>query len=101
MIAAASFPFRGFTFAMLTLALIALSSVGCTTQRSFASPDDAVQGLVTAMRADDTKKLEEIFGPSSDDLLFSGDPVDDQATRDRFLEAFDEKHQLVSNDDNS
>jgi hypothetical protein len=69
--------------ASATLVTITCANLGCTTpaQRTFASPDDAVQSLVAALRSHDTKKLEEIFGPDSDDILFSGDPVDDQLIR--------------------
>jgi hypothetical protein len=96
---------------LLAFTLIVMVSHGCTTnkppaekegaQLSFTSPDDALQALVTAIRAQDTDKLKQIFGPGSDDLLFSGDPVDDQLTFDRFISAYDQKHQLVTNDDGS
>jgi hypothetical protein len=102
---------RRLAFIVLALASIELANRGCTTteparqtaaaQRTFASPDEALQSLVSAMRAQDTTALEAIFGPDSDDLLFSGDPVDDQRTLDRFLQAYDEKHELVPNDDRS
>jgi hypothetical protein len=87
---------RRLTFAGCSLMLMALANLGCTTasQRTFKSPDDAVQSLVTAMRGHDTKAIEAIFGPDSDDILSSGDPVDDQQTQAKFLKAFDEKHRL-------
>ena len=100
-----------FALGILAFTLIVIASHGCTStnptgengaaQLNFNSPDDALQSLITAMRAHDTKKLEAIFGPDSDDLLFSGDPVDDQLTFDRFVTAYDQKHTLVSNDDGS
>jgi hypothetical protein len=68
-------------------------------QRTFASPEDALQALVAAMRAHDTQQLEAIFGPDNDDLVFSGDAIDDQIAQDRFLKAYDEKHQLVADDE--
>jgi hypothetical protein len=98
-----------FAILLLTFVAIALTSRGCTSnksttqpevvQRTFASPDDALTALVAALRAHDTDQLEAIFGPGNDDLLFSGDPVDDRQTEDRFVQAYDEKHQLVNNDD--
>ena len=100
---------RGSTFVVLALTLIAFAAHGCAAakphdnttaaQRTFASPEDALQSLVAAMREHNTAQLEAIFGPDSDDLLFSGDPVDDQLTLDRFVTAYDEKHQLVPRDD--
>jgi hypothetical protein len=103
---------RSLTSVILPLALIAGISHGCcnckqpTTQptatleqRTFASPEEATAALIAALRAHDNEQLEAIFGPGNDDLLYSGDPVDDQQTQDRFVEAYDEKHQLVTNDD--
>jgi hypothetical protein len=104
-------PGRRFALVVVALTLIALATRGCTNtnpagetpaaQRTFASPEGALQSLVAAIRGRDTKALEAIFGPDSDDLLFSGDPVDDQQTLARFLTAYDEKHTLVPTDDNS
>jgi hypothetical protein len=95
-------PLRRLTFVACTLIAIAIVNFGCTaTQRSFKSPEDAVESLVAAMRTHDTKKLQEIFGPDSDDVLFSGDPVDDQLIQDQFLRAFDERRRLSFNDEDS
>src|SRR3974377_1509005 len=92
---------RRFTFAALMLLLIVVPNFGCATQRAFASPEVAMQSLVDAMRTHDHQQLLAIFGPDSDDLLFSGDPADDQLTLDRFVIAYDELHKLVFNDDGS
>ncbi|HYR02195.1 MAG TPA: DUF2950 family protein, partial [Syntrophobacteria bacterium] len=42
------------------------------SQRSFASPEDAVKALVDALKSNDTKALSALFGPGSKDLVFSG-----------------------------
>ena len=62
----------------------------------FDSPEEAVQALVSAMRANDNAKLLQIFGPNGEDIVFSGDPVSDQAERERFLAAYDAQHKLQS-----
>jgi hypothetical protein len=36
-----------------------------------------------------------VLSPGSDEIVQSGDPVDDAATRRRFLDAFTAKHQIV------
>ena len=94
--------FRKMTFVGLALLAIAGANLGCASasQRTFDSPDAAVQSLVAAMRAHDPRQLEAIFGADSDDILFSGDPVDDQRIQDQFLKAYDQKHQLKTSDDN-
>jgi hypothetical protein len=69
-------------------------------QNSFKSPEEAVQAVVEAVKKGDTKDLMAIFGPGSEDLIFSGDKVADKAGRGRFIAAYEEKHQLVNEGDN-
>jgi hypothetical protein len=65
-----------------------------TQQLSFDSADQVAQALVAAMQARDTKKVLAILGPGSARLIQSGDKVAEDAARQRFLDAFQEKHQL-------
>ena len=81
--------------------IVILANLGCASspeQRTFDTPDQAVQALVAAVRTHDAKTLEAIFGPDSDDILFSGDPVDDEQVQAKFLKAFEEKHRLDPGD---
>jgi hypothetical protein len=64
------------------------------SQKSFASPEDAVKALVDALKSNDTKALSALFGPGSKDLVFSGDPVADESRRERFVAYFEEKNRL-------
>jgi hypothetical protein len=73
----------------LALALVALlplhaPAAETSTQTKFARPEDAMRALVAAVRADDKAKLAAILGPDTDDLISSGDPIDDKATGRRF-----------------
>jgi hypothetical protein len=94
---------------ILTILFAAGLNRGCTNteskshdqQLNFASPDEAVDSLIAALRMNDKKKLEEIFGPGSDDLVASGDDTADQFNRQRALDAYDQKHELVKNADGS
>jgi hypothetical protein len=63
-------------------------------QRTFASPEEAVKTLVEALKANDMKALEAIFGPGSRDLIWSGDPVADQSRRERFVSLYEQKYRL-------
>jgi hypothetical protein len=63
-------------------------------QQTFKSPDAAVKALMDATRADDVKALVALFGPASDDLISSGDDVDDARGRAMFVRAYDEAHRL-------
>lgn len=63
-------------------------------QKSFRSPAEAVNSLVEAVKNNNNKALKYILGPDSEKLISSGDPVADQAGRDRFIELYNEKNQL-------
>jgi hypothetical protein len=81
----------------LFVCLMALLVVGCkssTSQSVFSSPGAAVDSLVGALRANDEARLEKIFGQDGVDILFSGDAVADQNDRQRFLQAYDTKHEI-------
>lgn len=68
-------------------------------QKSFKSPEEAVQALVGAAKGNDTKELLAIFGPAGKELIFSGDEAADKAGRDRFVKAYEEMNKLVSEND--
>lgn len=63
-------------------------------QTHFSSPDEAVEALVAATRADDLKSMLAILGPGSRDLVSSGDNVADNASRDKFVASYEKKHSL-------
>ncbi len=63
-------------------------------QKTFASPDEAVKGVLDALKADDAKALSAIFGPGSEDVVSSGDPVADQAEHERFINLYEQKNKL-------
>ncbi|HVJ55958.1 MAG TPA: DUF2950 domain-containing protein [Aliidongia sp.] len=57
---------------------------------SFASPEQAVEALITAARADDATALLRIYGPAGEPLISSGDPVADKGARARFVQHYGE-----------
>jgi hypothetical protein len=63
------------------------------SQRTFSSPDDALQALVTAAMAKDRSALIRLFGPDYDQLL-SGDDVEDAKDLDEFAVAVGESADL-------
>jgi len=63
-------------------------------QRLFGSPEEGVKALISALESKDSKALEAIFGPESEDLASSGDPVADNARRGEFIRLYEEKHRL-------
>jgi hypothetical protein len=71
-----------------------MAQAAALKQKTFKSPDAAVKALVDATRAHDVKALLALFGPGSDDLVSSGDDVDDARGRDMFVKAYGEAHRL-------
>lgn len=70
-------------------------------QRTFATPETAAQALAEAMRADDLRALHAILGPGSGPVIFSGDPVADNAMRDDFVASYDRSHRIERGADGS
>ena len=82
------------TAAFIALVISATSQAETVKQRTFASPEEAVKALVEALKSNDVKAVEAIFGPGSRDILSSGDPVADKAVREQFLSRYGEKNRL-------
>ena len=68
-------------------------------QKSFKSPEEAIQALNDAVTGNDEKELLTIFGPAGKELISSGDEIADRTGRDRFVKAFEEMHKLVNDND--
>lgn len=86
---------------LLTWVVPAMASEPATGQKTFGSPQEAVQVLADAVRADDPTALTAIFGTQSEDLISSGDPVADAKSRERFLHAYMEKNRIEQPDSNT
>jgi hypothetical protein len=80
--------------AILLLGAFSASLAAGTQQKSFSSPEEAVNSLVAAVRENNEKEMLAILGPASRELIFSGDEVADKAGRDKFLEAYDQMNSL-------
>jgi len=57
-------------------------------QKVFASPDDAAKALVEAAKAGSHDALLAIFGPGSQDVIFSGDTSQDKTNFENFIAAY-------------
>src|SRR5664279_2776833 len=57
-------------------------------QKTFASPDDAAKSLAEAAKAGSHDALVAIFGPGSQDVIFSGDTAVDKTNFDNFTAAY-------------
>ena len=65
-------------------------------QQRFSTPDAAVEALVAAAKRGDSKGIVSILGPGSEELISSGDPVEDANVRQEYLAAYDAQHRIVS-----
>ena len=70
-------------------------ATGALAQGRYRSPDEAVAALADAVRTDAPQQMMRVLGPGSEEIVLSGDPVDDAAMRRRFLAAFEAKHQII------
>ena len=61
----------------------------------FKTPEDAVGALVEALQANDMAALQALLGPGSEELLDSGDAVQDASDRAGFLAAYAAGHALI------
>src|SRR5262245_4119653 len=81
---------------LLIAAVFAFATASvANAQQSFKTPEEAVGALVSAAKAHDRKGILAVLGPDAADIVSSGDEVADRADRDRVLEAYDAKHQVV------
>jgi hypothetical protein len=80
--------------ALWTAALLVGTMAAASAQQSFKGADEAMNALASAAKSGDQKAVLTILGKDATDLVSSGDPVDDQAARQRFLAAYDEKHAI-------
>lgn len=91
-----SFQARAGTLAVGAV-MIALGMVsGASAQQSFKTPEEAVETLMTAVRAGDNKAVNAILGPGAEQIMSSGDAVQDENTRKAFLASYDVKHSVAA-----
>jgi Protein of unknown function (DUF2950) len=64
------------------------------SQKTFATPEEAVKALVEAVRAANVAGMLEVIGPKSKDWLFTGDKVSDAADWKNFLAMYDRKNAI-------
>jgi len=92
---------RILTYVSLIASMFSFATTStASAEQSFKTADAAVDALVSAARSNDRKALMEILGRGSSDIVSSGDPVADTASYQRFVSAYDAKHQLSMEGDN-
>ena len=83
-------------FALLvTLTFLGTALAAKPTQKTFGTPEAAMEALIKALRDGGEKELLAIFGPGSESLISSGDKVDDRERREEFVRLYGESNRLA------
>ena len=86
--------------ALTTTALVLFGALTAHAQQVFKTPDEAASALVDAAKAGDMRALVNVLGPDGEDIVSSGDEVADAETRQKFVAAYDAKHQIAMEGEN-
>jgi hypothetical protein len=80
-----------------------LSVAGAATAQpaSFATPQDALEAMMSALRASDRGAVLDVFGAEAEDYLSEGDPVEDQLNRLALLGLYAEGYRFEPQEDGS
>jgi len=81
--------------AMLTLGMASTANA----QKAFKTAEAAADALVAAARSGDKKAIMELLGRGASDIVSSGDAVADSEAFQRFVAAYDAKHELTKEGD--
>jgi len=68
-------------------------------QKTFSSPEEASNELVTAAQSNDEKAMLDILGPDLKQIISSGDETEDAHSRADFVQRYQEMHRLVEEPD--
>jgi hypothetical protein len=75
------------------------AGAAAATQSSFASPEEAAEALVKAVKARDRAATLAVLGPDAAAWISSGDAAADRTDVARFVAAYDAKHGIVREGD--
>jgi hypothetical protein len=84
----------GLAFVLSCVLALVTACAKVEQHASFKTPQEAVDAFVTAVQKGDEAELRRLLGPDVDELLNSGDPVQDKANGQRFLDLYQAKHSL-------
>jgi hypothetical protein len=84
---------------LLILAVALLCSASASAQERFGSAEGAVSALIDAAKSKNEKAMLAVLGPEGRKVISSGDPIADQAMRDKFLASYDAKHKVEEEGD--
>lgn len=77
-----------FLIPLISCARSEMAAAADSSQRTFATPEEAGKALVDAARSGDQNTVLAIFGPGSKEVVYSGDVTQDKDTAERFVTAY-------------
>jgi hypothetical protein len=83
----------------LTMMFLDARATSAVEQKTFATPTEAVQALVKAAEDGNQEEMLAVLGADGKELVYSGDPVQDKASWERFVKSYKTKHALVTEDE--
>ena len=85
---------------LTSVALLCVATSIASAQQAFKTPGEAAGALASAAKTGDRKAIVTVLGPDGEDIVSSGDDVADATTRQKFVAAYDAKHQIAMEGDN-
>ena len=68
-------------------------------QKTFSSPENAINALVTAAQNNDEEAMLDVLGADGKQIVSSGDQTEDAQNRANFVQRYQEMHRLVKEPD--
>lgn len=84
---------------LVAAALLVIAASAASAQQPFKTPDEAATALADAVRSGNQESMLKVLGQDGEDIVSSGDAVEDAAARQRFLAAYDARHQVTVDGD--
>jgi hypothetical protein len=76
-----------------TVLLLGISSANA--QQVFKTPEEAATALAAAIKSGTTRDVLKVLGRDGVEIMFSGDEVADHEARERFVGAYDARHNVT------
>jgi hypothetical protein len=92
---------KTFLTGLLLACLLFAGLAKSADQKTFSTPNEAVQALVKASEDGNQEEMLAVFGDEGKELVYSGDTVQDKASMQRFVKAYKTKHAIVTQDKNT
>src|SRR3954470_15492442 len=84
----------------VVITLAAIGFVSAASQKTFSTPEEAVEAVITAAADNDTAALMQLFGPAGKEIVQSGDADEDKKSRAHFAQLAREQNKVVKDPSN-